>query len=64
MKVEYIEFNPNSRFIAVQSPDQFKTYLRRFWFAELLKQTNLFEPGDFAQLPVQSSGVVGQGASL
>jgi hypothetical protein len=64
MKVKYIEFNSKSRFAPEQSPEQFKAYSKRFWFAEFLKQADLSQPGDFAQLPVQSSGVVGQGAIL
>lgn len=57
--VSFLEFSDQSYFQFFRSPEKFKQYHRNFWLLHPLNN-----PGDFALPSAQSSGVVGQGASI
>lgn len=61
-EVEFIPFDSESILFSHQSPELFKRRVSLFRDSYLSKHIDLYHPGGFAPLPVQSSGVVGQGA--
>ena len=56
MNIQFIPFDSNSSNPYFRSSEGFRTFLSVYWLHRL--------PGDFARPPVQSSGVLGQGATL
>jgi hypothetical protein len=56
LEVGFIPFDHYSDTYYFRNPDAFKRYNRRFYSLLAYKQTSLFMPADFAQLPPSSVG--------